>query len=186
MTLEASFDSLVLRLQVLRDALSSLRIMVGEDQPLTGGVVLVDNVSNTLEDLWTSLEGADNASGEGRQAVNYPTDLQSARRSLVRCQQFFNDVSYRLTSDLLSYERLAELTTFGRERGGEWRGWADSVKKALERCWQPAFDVNQALFLCWQEIAERAGMNAVSVNATNIGQMIEGVENKERVDVGVP
>jgi hypothetical protein len=91
-----------------------------------------------------------------------------------------------LSSDLLSYERLAELATFGSERGGEWRGWADSVKEALARSWRPAFEVNQALFLCWQEIAERAGVNAVSVHATNIGQMIEGVENKETVPAGVP
>jgi len=186
MTLEASFDILALRLQVLRDALSPLRIMIGEDQPTTGGVVLVDNVSNTLEDLWTSLEGADNAARQGRQAVHYPTDLHSARSSLVRCQQFFNDLSYRLTSDLLSYERLSELAAFGSERGGEWLGWAHSVKEALERCGQPAFEVNQALFLCWQELAERIGINSVAVHATNIGQMIEGVENKEGAAAGVP
>jgi hypothetical protein len=186
MTLEASFHVLDIRFQALRDAVVSLHITAGEDKPLSGEVALIDYVTNAVEDLLASLEEGDNAARQGRQAVAYPTDLQSARHSLVLCQQHFNDLSYRLASDLLSYERLAELTAFGCERGGEWRAWSNALKEALESCRQPAFDVIQALFLCWQEIAERSGVNGVSINATNIGQMIEGVENKETIGAGGP
>ena len=186
MTLEASFQVLAIRFEALCDAVSSLQITAGEDKPLTGGVALVDQVGNTVEDLRGCLEEADAAARQGRQAVAHPPDLQSARHSLVVCQQQFNDFSYRLTSDLLSYELLAELAAFGSERGGEWLAWSNALKEALESCRQPAFDVNQALFVCWQEIAERAGANGVVVNATNIGQMFEGVENKEPMAAGVP
>jgi hypothetical protein len=186
MTLEASFQVLNLRFQALCDAVFSLHLTVGEDKPLSGEGALVDYVSNAVEDLLASLQAGESAARQGRQAVAYPTDLQTARHSLVVCQQNFNDLSYRLASDLLSYERLAELTAFGSERGGEWFPWSNALREALECCRQPAFDVTQALFLCWQEIAERTGVNGVSVNATNIGQMIEGSENKETIAAGVP
>jgi hypothetical protein len=184
MTLEASFHVLNLRFHALRDAVFSLHMTVGEDKPLSGEGALVDYVSNAVEDLLACLEEGDSAARQGRQAVAYPTDLQTARHSLVLCQQQFNDLSYRLASDLLSYERLAALTAFGSERGGEWLPWSNALKQALECCRQPAFDVTQALFLCWQEIAERSGV--ISINATNIGQMIEGSENKETIAAGVP
>ena len=183
MTLEASFHVLGLRFQALCDAVSALQITAGEDKPLTGGVALIDSVSNTVEDLLASLEEADAAARQARQAVAHPPDLQTARHSLVLCQQHFNDLSYRLTSDLLCYERVAELATFSTERGGEWLAWSNALKEALDCCRQPAFDVNQALFLCWQEISERAQVSGVSVKTTNIGQMIE---NKEPVAASIP
>ena len=186
MTLEASFQALEIRFQALCDAVSSLQITAGEDKPLTGGVALVDHVGNTVEDVQSCLEEADTAARHGRQAVAHPADLQTARHSLVLCQKHFNDLSYRLTSDLLSYDVVAELAAFGSERGGEWLAWSNALKEALDSCRQPAFDVNQALFLCWQEIAERAETNCILVNATNIGQMIEGIENKEPMAAGVP
>ena len=185
MTLEASFQALEIRFQALCDAVSSLQITAGEDKPLTGGVALVDYVSNTVEDLLASLEEADAAARQARQAVAHPADLQTARHSLVVSQQHFNELSYRLTSDLLSYERVAELATFGSERGGEWLAWSNALKEGLECCRQPAFDVNQALFLCWQEIAERMQANGISVKTTNIGQMIERTENKEPTAAGL-
>jgi hypothetical protein len=186
MTLEASFHVLGIRFQALCDAVSALQITVGEDKPLTGEVALIDCVSNTVEDLLASLEEADAAARQGRQAVAHPPDLQTARHSLVLCQQHFNDLTYRLMSDLLSYEVVAELATFGSERGGEWLAWSNALKEALDCCRQPAFDVNQALFLCWQEIAERTQVNGISVKTTNIGQMIESIENKEPMAASVP
>ena len=186
MTLEASFQVLTVKFQALCDAVSSLQLTAGEDKPLTGGVALVDQVSNTVEDLVASLDEAHAAARQARQAVAHPVDLQTTRHSIVRCQQNFNDLSYRLTSDLLSYELVAELATFGSERGGEWLAWSSALKEAIDSCRQPAFDVNQALFVCWQEIAERAETNCILVNTTNIGQMIEGIENKEPMAAGVP
>ena len=186
MTLEASFETLCLRLQRLQDVVTPLHVTVIEDRPLEGAVALVDEFSNAAEDLLGTLSAAFEAAKEARQAVKYPPDAQGARRSLVICQEQFNDCFYRLFSNPISYERLAELTSFGSKRGGEWGAWTDIVKDAIDRCRQPAFDVNQALSLCWQEIADRLGMNSVSVQATNIGQKIEIPEGKEMVAKGVP
>jgi hypothetical protein len=186
MTLEASFQVLSIRFQALRDAVSSLHITAGEDKPLSGEVVLVETITNAVADLLGSLEAGDNHARQALKAVAYPSDLQTTRHALVLCQQHFNDLSYRLASELLSYERVAELTEFGAERGGEWFAWSNALIEALGCCRQPVFDVNQALFLCWQEIAERSGTNGVLVNATTIGQMIESVESKETMAAGVP
>jgi hypothetical protein len=69
----------------------------------------------------------------------------------------------------VSYERIAELLSVGYERQGEWLTWANSVKEGLDGCRQPLFDINHALFLCWQEIAERVGTLAVSAQERMTG-----------------
>lgn len=189
MTLEASFQALSMRFEILRDAVSSLRVTVVEDKPKKGDVALVDNLSNSLDDLLACLEASQSAARDAREAVDYPTDLQSARRSLILCQENFNEFSHRLFSDLLAYDRLVELNGFASERGGEWRAWSDTVTEVVGRCWQPAYDVTQALFICWQEITERTGMNSVSLQTTNIGQQIsipEGEKTGSREIKGVP
>jgi hypothetical protein len=162
MTLEASFETVVLRFRILRDAVSSLHVTVVEDNPQTGAA-LVDNLATIIEDLIGHLEAAETAAREGQEAVAYPTDSQKTQRSVVICQQ-----------------------SFGHERGGEWRGWTNTVIESLKGCRQPVFEVDQALFMCWQELAERMGMNSVSMHSTNIGQKIEVLEKKDLVAEGVP
>jgi hypothetical protein len=68
----------------------------------------------------------------------------------------------------MPYERIADLARVGRTRGGEWRAWATSVKQALDGCRQPLFDVQQAQFECWQEVAERSARQSISIQATGI------------------
>ena len=174
MALEAAFQDLCARLAALREALSGLRTTVVEDKPLRGDVVLVDVFGDAAEDLLGWLEEALAAASAGQRAVDHSVDLDRARRSLITCQERFSRIAHRFSTDLAPYERVADLTRLGRERGGEWRAWANSVKEAFGWCHQPLFDVNQALFRCWQEIAERATMSSVSIRATNtnVGQRI--------------
>ncbi len=184
MALEIVFHDASLSLQALREALTGLRTTVVEDKPLQGDVVLVDLFGDAADDLLGLLDEALAAAIEGQQAVIHPADLERARRALTTCQKRFNQIAHRFSSDLLRYERIAELKRFGRRRGGEWRAWASSVKAALDWCQQPLFDVNQALFNCWQELAERAGMHVVTVQATNIGQQLTSPRSMVREEIG--
>ena len=179
MALEAAFGDLAVQFQILRDALLALRTTVIEDRPLRDDVALVDSFGDAVEDILGWLEEALIASREGQQAVGHPLDLDRARRALTTCQERFNWISQRFFSDLVSYQRIEELTGLGRERRGEWLAWGSSVREGLDRCQQPLYDVNQALFRCWQEIAERVGMTSVSVQATNIGQQITVPEGRQ-------
>lgn len=178
MALEATFVQLGVRLQALREALVSLRTTVIEDKPRQDEVVLVSLLGDAADDLLGWLEGALVAAGEAQQAVIYPTDLDRTRRALTACQERFQHLNRRFASELGAYERLTELSRLGRLRGGEWRGWVASVKAALDDCQPLLFKVEDAFLSCWQELAERLGMNSISVQATNIGQQLMFPENE--------
>jgi len=87
------------------------------------------------------------------------------------------------TANLVSYDRVSDLTTFGAERRGEWPSWVTSVKQGIDHCRFPLEEAGKALSECWQEIAERAGSTSISVQTTNIGQKIGRVvaDGKEMV-----
>jgi hypothetical protein len=181
--LEISFKTLCEHLGLLQETLDELHRSVIE-KPLTRDVVLVDLFSDAVDDLTGWLGEARAAATEGLNASVYPA-LDQVRRSLKMCQEKLMLIGDRLTTDLLSYERIAELTSLGCERGGEWMVWARNVKAALESCREPFFEVNQALFVCWLELTERIGTTSVSVQATNIGQQIT-VPGSELAREGVP
>ncbi|HKY04691.1 MAG TPA: hypothetical protein VJQ56_07375 [Blastocatellia bacterium] len=184
MALEGSFRELSLRLEALRDGFVEFRT-TALDKPVEGDVVLVDLLGDAADDLLGWVEEAMEACAQARQALAYPTDLDRARRALITCQKKFNLAVYRFSSDLLVYERMAELTSLGEERKGEWLVWANNVKGALELSRQPFYESNEALFLCWQELAERIGVGSVSVQATNIGQQIKVPSAAEAAREGV-
>jgi hypothetical protein len=175
-SLLTEFENLYAQLQSLHDALTALRVTIVEDRPVEGSdVLLLDAFGDAVEDAVGWLE-------ESLAAVEQPAtretklepsfDVNRARQSLVFCQERFNRIAHRFSTDLISYERIAELLRLGRERRGEWQVWARSVKESLDGCQQHLYDTNQSLFRCWQEIAERVGMSSVSVHATNIGQQV--------------
>ncbi len=171
MALEASFTTLSQHLRLLHDELQELHRTVIEKPP-KGDVVLVDLFSDAADDLLGWMVEANAAAGEGVESSSYPVDLDRARRSLKMCQEKFALISVRLTSDLLCYERMEELISFGDHRRGGWEKWAANVKAALESCREPLYEVNQTLFACWQELTERIGTTHVSVQSTNVGQHI--------------
>lgn len=176
MALEKTFGELPNTIRRLRDSLLALQLTVREDLPLHGSVVLVDQFGDAVDDSLGWLEDSLAAAVEVQQCAKHPVDIDRARRALVICQDQFHRMEQRFHSDLISYEKLKDLTGFGRSRRGEWIGWVKSVRKGLEECRTPMDDVSKALLACWQEIAEHAGMTSVSVQATNIGQQIAAPE----------
>jgi hypothetical protein len=176
MALEKTFQELSIQLRSLRDLLRGVRLTVVEDKPQHGDVVLVDRMGNAIEDLLGWLEEAVAAAAEAEQAVAYPLDAHLARQALIVCQERYTRLTQQYFSDFASYERTAELMRFGRARRGEWQAWTRSVRQALEQCRQPLDEVNQALFRCWQEIAERLQTSSVSIRNTTIGQQISAPE----------
>ena len=171
MTLHKTIRHLSVELQRLREILDALLITVMEDRPRQSDVVLVDMIGDTTLELNGLLEEAIAAALDGQQAVAGNPDFDRVRRAMATCHERFNSLSNRFASDLVRYERVAELAQVGR-RGGEWRAWSGSVKQALEACRQPLFDVAETLIRCWEEIAERAAGGSVSVQATSVGQAL--------------
>ena len=152
MSTDARFAELCHDLDALRGALRAVRHAV-LDRPLDGDVVLVDLFADATDDALGWLEEACDAAAEASEASADPEQLAITRARLVECQESAQRVVAHCASDLMRYDRLADLARCGRERGGEWRTWADHVKRALDASERPLFEVNQALFRCWQELA---------------------------------
>ena len=161
MALEGSFHELSLQLHNLQESLLALRTTTLEDKPANDDVVLVELFGDATDDLLGWMEGALLASDEAQQAVRYPTDFNRLWRSLSLCHQRVNHLQQRYTFELIAYDRLAELNDLAERRGGEWQAWATSVKAALEDCRHPLCAIGDSIFLCWQEMGERIGLNTV-------------------------
>ena len=177
MTVEASYQGLRLQLQRLRETVAALHVALVVDRPTQNDVALIDGLGDAVDDLLGLLKEALAAAHEACQAAEYPRDLHRATWALTNCQEQFNRFLQQMTAGLMAYERIAELLTLGVERGGEWHGWAHSVKDAIERCREPADRVTQALLGCWQEMAAGAELHSVSIKTVSIGQQIGSVED---------
>src|SRR5262249_1329476 len=129
-------------------------------------------------DLIGLVEEAKAAAQAGQKATMGQMDLASARHSLIACHERVNSASQRFYSELVSFEALQALSSLVNEQRMVWHQWVSGVKDALDRCRQPIDNVNQALFQCWQEISERAGLVSASVEAARTGQPINITSEK--------
>ena len=187
MALEKVFQELRIRIQKLRQALEFLSTTVEEDKPRRGDVVVAATLADALLAVRGTLEESRAAADDALQAVGHPIYNDRARRALTTCQELFHRFANQFSADLVSYERIDDLTSIGRERGQHWLGWATVVKESLEQCRALAEEVREGLFLCWQELAERIGMTSISVQNTAIGQQISAPElaGRETVHDGI-
>lgn len=159
MSKEAAFVSLEQQLHALLEALTGLHTTVVVDRPLAGQPApqdtpaLVDILGAGAENLigWT-MEAL--VAVQESHALARRGDLRSLRDVLAACHERSMQVAQGFLVELTPYERIADLARVGRTRGGEWRVWALSVKQALDRCRQPLFDLQQAQFECWRELAD--------------------------------
>jgi hypothetical protein len=170
--LEPALSNLCTSLQTLHGVLDGLRFTVTEDTPESGGVVLVDQVSEEVTELLGLTEECLDAAVESQRAAGQPYDPNQMRRFLVVSQKQFHRVSQILFSKLLAYEPIASLVQFARQRGREWMAWVDTLRHGLDKCRPVLEGVEEAYFQCWQEIGERVVAGPVSLNTTNIGQQI--------------
>jgi len=155
MAVTASFRDLCARLEALRDTLAGLRVTVVEDRPLDGESILAESLGDLSEELLGEARQALGHAQSALLAAGPPLDDERARTSLAACQERLLPLLARYFFDLVRYERVAELVRLGRERGGEWRAWAGTVRQGAEACRQPLLDTCESLFGGWREVAER-------------------------------
>jgi hypothetical protein len=170
MTLEAVCKDLNRRWQTLHDQLvDDVLWSVTETKP-DEEHTLAGRHTDAVTDLIAEVERAQNemkALSEGQ------PNIADAGRILTFCQERFHRIASVIFADLLSYQSIRKLRRFGRERPGAWHDWTEHLQKALHRCRGPMDDLSRALLDCWKEIADRAGMNTVSVQNNCVGQRIE-------------
>lgn len=176
MALRVEIENLGCQLERMHEVFSDLRRLL-DDHPSEGDkVLLLDSFGDAVEDLLGWLEESLERCAPmlppkpGERGNDFDANL--ARQALVVCQHLFNQQLHRFLVDLVSYEKVAQLLQFGRERGGEWQTWAKGIRLELESCQQHLFLTSQVLFRCWVELAEWIGMTSISVRATNVGQQI--------------
>jgi len=172
MGLEKTFRGFSGELNRLDDRLRELRLTVVEDRPARNDAVVVDNLEYAVEDLLGWVGESLRHAKAAERAVTHPVDLDKARHELAACQERLRRIDQVYSANVVSYERMKDLASFGSERRGEWPSWVTSVKQGIEHCRQPLEGIREKLAECWQDMAERAGTTSISVRTTNIGQKI--------------
>ena len=169
MALETAIRNLNTQILKLHNELRPLLLTVIEDVPEPNASVLVEKFGDHLMDLKGMTEGMMSEAADAQQAARYPVNYERMRHALTGIHEKHNRLLRMYCQELISYQQLSLLIKLGRERGREWLPWANTTWEGLEHCRTPVFEVNQALFQCWAEMAERIGMNSVNVQA--IGQI---------------
>jgi hypothetical protein len=176
MTLEHTVARLQVQLTRLVEALEALSTTVEEDRPRRGDVVLAASLADSLLALRGFIEDARAAAADAHGSVTQQRDMVRFAQALTAAQEGFHRFASALHADLMSYERLDDLVTAGRERGREWADWTGVVTGELEQCRSLSDEVRNGLFLCWQELVERTVAGAVSIKNTCVGQQIVSPE----------
>jgi hypothetical protein len=179
MAIEQAFAELGHHVRTLQEALEALGTTVDEDRPTRDDVVVSSRLSDDLLAARGLLAEVLTASGDACQAVAYPLDGDRARRALTACQRQFQQFAYAFSFELTGWDRLDDLTSVGRERGPGWLDWVTVVKQGLEQSRMLSAEVGNALFLCWQELAERIAATTISIRNTSIGQQVSAAELQE-------
>ena len=172
MALQKSFRDLCSRLQELQEGLEAVNTTVDEDRPKRRDVVVATSLGDAVLAVRGILEESRAAADDACQAVGHPMDMERARRALMTCQEQFHRFATEFSHDLACYQRMTDLASIAKERGRDWASWVTVVKQGLEQCQALAEAGRDALFVCWQELTERLGASAVSVQNTTIGQQI--------------
>lgn len=170
MALETTFRDLGARLNDLIGVLNELHVSVGFKPPHDETAVADDLGEGSLH-LVGVLNESLAAAVQAQQAVTNHPDLDRARKALAVCQERFNLFDKDFPTLLASYKQLTALARLATERP-EWIHWVSNMKQGIEDCHEPMATVRITMAACWQELAERVGMNSVSVHNTSVGQRI--------------
>jgi len=166
------------RLQELQEVLEAVNTTVEEDRPRRKDVVVASSLADAVLAVRGILEESRAAANEACEAVGHPLDVDRARRALITCQERFHRFTAEFSRDLASYDRMVDLASVAQERGRDWASWVQVVKQGLEQCQALVEDGREALFLCWQDLAERLGTASVSVRNTSIGQLAKDFDRR--------
>jgi hypothetical protein len=174
--MEKTFGDLRHQFQVLQDALEALSTTVEEDRPTRDDVVVAASLNDAVLAARGLLEESRSAADDACRTVVHPLNADRARQTLITCQERFHGLAHHFLFELATYERIDDLRSVADERGAEWRNWVTVIREELDQCRVQVEVIRCALFLCWQELAERIGASAVSVQNTTIGQQISLAE----------
>jgi len=174
MALETAFELLQQRVRDLQTTLDELDVFITDKPERGGDVIVVGRLGDAVDDFRGWLEPMQQAITTGLQAASRPNSLEQARRSLMTCQERFNQLSDQATkTGLLSFDSVGALMDLGARRGGEWAEWATIVRQAIEHCRHALHRMNDALYTGWRELTEQhMGKSLVSVETTSIGQQM--------------
>lgn len=173
MGVENEFRELSAAFGDLRDRFQALQIMVLEDKPLKGATLLVDQLGYTILDVRGLIEESYAALSEADSAARFAsaregTGWRQANAKLADCHERFLEADRRYRTELVSYDRISDLTSFGREKRGEWLPWATGVRETAEACHHPIDRVGLGLLRCWSGLAGRSTPNLVAVRAADL------------------
>lgn len=171
MAMELTFRQLFEQMKRLKEMLDPLRCLLPDD-PLNMEVALVQHLRESVETASGWLEHCLDQSQAAQNNLRRSTDLNRSRRALTQCQTSFDEMERTFSAELLSYDKMREITGLGARRRGVWLIWSQNVKRDLDVCRYELDLTRKALTACWQELAEHAGTTNISVQATNVGQQI--------------
>ncbi|MFN0147649.1 MAG: hypothetical protein ACKVT1_14150 [Dehalococcoidia bacterium] len=167
MGLEDSYQSLFAELDALRSALEELQMHLDFDVPAGANKALAVGMAGATVDTRGYVDAAVRAAMEGRAAAGPVLDLPRARWELNTCHVAMLTAFNSFGSHLYSLDILGQLAGFAR-RGQEWRGWSDTVGRALETCQARFIAAIGRALAAWVDLAERSSIAAISVQA--VGQ----------------
>jgi len=171
----AAFDNLRKQLHSIHEAVVPVRSAV-EDRPEDHQ--LESELDHALLELSSELQDARSAMQALRPGTEL-TDLEAGVQALTDCHVHCLALCERLLA-LGAYERLAEVSRFGRQRSGEWAGWAETVVAQISACQRTMNGLHRALLDGWREITERLAARTSSTTATAIGQQIHLKQGKKK------
>jgi hypothetical protein len=169
MTLEGNFKELASKWERLVEELEhGLLWSVTETKPNEEHALATHYIDTATDLVAAAREGLTIS----QNAASTDLSLSQAGKTLLRCQEQFHSIAAMFESKMGSYGRIRKIKRFGSERRMAWREWASRVCESVERCRRPIDELNRALFLCWQEVADRLGISSVSVHSSSVGQKI--------------
>jgi hypothetical protein len=180
MTLESSFHALLHSANALRAAFDRLRLAYDdkppEDPRRRAEPYPVQRLGDLLDDLQSLGDEASLLAHEGCRAAGDSGSMDLARRALGRLQDCLQKLDERFSVEAIGFDRLVDLGTCTRERRGEWPGWFAGLRSGFEAYRLALRQFVTSVLTCWQEVAEHAGKNQVSVRTTSVGQFYAGLD----------
>jgi hypothetical protein len=137
----------------LHEAVQELLLIAVEDGPRGIEVHLATIMHDAALDLAAEAEQATGALGQNGPAEG--TRRAAAAQRVARYQARINMLGSVLVRELVSPERITELSALGATRGREAGAWAEEIVRCIETCQHLLWtDVQPALLAYWEEIIE--------------------------------
>jgi hypothetical protein len=194
MAIDRAFQLLCEQLRLLKEAVDELHLNISGDyhpespsqQRVDGdpgreqAPLPVQHLADVVSELQGKLEEAQHAAAGAELAARRPRRFFDLQLELIAIQRCMNGVLKTFLEEVNAYESMHTLFVMGRRKGGKWPAWVALMKTVIEACRGPLCGTFQALFECWEELADKLNASTVSLQTTNIGQQITTRENQNK------